>query len=90
MAISDDDSSEEEDTEEEDELQKSKSVCVALRQLQYKNNSSDKQLASTLSVIKEVVDLLRSGAKLPAKINLADPSLKKEVYFVALLVIDTK
>ena len=61
------------------DTKQTKRVCVALRQLQWKTKASDRQLAATLDLMKEIGDLLRSGAKLPNKINADDPSMRKEV-----------
>ena len=67
-----------------------KRVCVALRQLQWKTKTSDsdRQLAATLDLMKEIGDLLRSGAKLSnkIKINADDPSIRKEVMYFVICV----
>lgn len=69
-------------------LQKTASVCRALREFQWKNRVSDKQLSATLEIIKEIGDLLRSGsAELPANIRVADTPLREKV-MTMLSVID--
>ena len=56
-------------------------VCLALRNHQWKTNTSDKQLAATLDLMKEIGDLLRCGAELPANIRSADRPLREKVIF---------
>ena len=47
--------------------------------LQWQNGTSEKQLSATLDLIKEIDDLLRSGAELPHNIKANDRTLRKEV-----------
>ena len=54
-------------------------VCVALRQLQWQNKTSDRQLEAVLDLVKELADLLQNGAKLPDKISSKDREMRKKV-----------
>ena len=63
-------------------------MCRALREFQWKNRVSDKQLSATLEIIKEIGDLLRSGsAELPANIRVTDTPLRQKV-MTMLCVVD--
>lgn len=49
--------------------------------MQWKYKTSNNQLSGTLDLLKgHVGDLIRSGAKLPEKINSNDKEFEKEVF----------
>ena len=54
-------------------------VCLALRNLQWQTNASDKQLSATLDAVKEIADLLHAGEELPENIRASDRTLRQEV-----------
>ena len=56
-----------------------KTVCAALREHQWKNRLSDKQLTATLQLVHEIGELLTSGVKLPKNISAEDSKTRKKV-----------
>ena len=54
-------------------------VCAALRHLQWKNKTSDRQLEAILDLFKELSELLQNGEQLPDKINSEDREMRKKV-----------
>ena len=62
-------------------------MCAALREHQWKNRLSDKQLTATLQLVHEIGELLKSGVKLPKNISAEDSKTRKKVGIFLLISI---